>query len=123
MSPVRGARVRQLIRRFRACEAGAGLVEYGLLLALGALALIAAMQLCTGAMAGLTSRATFTISKQSAGGYAPGPNSTGGGTDGRPSPAGSEDGESPDSASGDDGPACPESGSGPCEMAGRAMSY
>ena len=123
MSPVRGARVRQLIRRFRACEAGAGLVEYGLLLALGALALIAAMRLCTSAMAGLTSRATVTISKQSAGGYAHGPNSAGGGTAGRPSPAGSGDGESPDSASGDDGPACPESGSGPCEMAGRAMSY
>jgi Flp pilus assembly pilin Flp len=115
--------VRQLIHRFRACEAGAGLVEYGLLLAMGALALIAALQLYTSAVAGLTSRATFTISKQSAGGYAHGPNSAGGGTAGSPSPAGPEDPESPDSASAGDDPACPESGNGPCEMAGRSMSY
>jgi len=122
-SPVRGARVRQLIHRFRACEAGAGLVEYGLLLAMGALALIAALQLYTSAVAGLTSRATFSISKQSAGGYAPGPNSSSGGTAGRPSPGSSDDPESPDSASAGDDPACPESGHGPCKMAGRSMSY
>jgi Flp pilus assembly pilin Flp len=115
--------VRQLIHRFRACEAGAGLVEYGLLLAMGALALIAALQLYTSAVAGLTSRATFSISKQSAGGYAPGPNSSSGGTAGSPSRGSSDDPESPDSASAGDDPACPENGNGPCEMAGRSMSY
>ncbi len=62
----------QLIRRFRACESGAGTVEYGFLVALLALGLVVGLQLYRNAVGNLTNRTVVTISRQSARGYAGG---------------------------------------------------
>lgn len=66
---VTGVSVRQLILRLRTCEAGAGLVEYALIIAVVALGLVAVLRIFRNSVGTLTNRTAVTISKQSAGGY------------------------------------------------------
>lgn len=82
-SPLDGAPVIRLIRRFRACEAGAGSVEYAFLIAMLALGLLVGLQLYRSAVGGLTNRTAVTISRQSTRGYTGGASSGGA----RPVPA------------------------------------
>ena len=62
--------MRQLIRRLRICDSGAGLVEYTLLIGLLALGLAGVLTLYRGALGGITNRTAVTISKQASRGYA-----------------------------------------------------
>ena len=61
--------MRELFRRIRTCETGAGLVEYGLLLAVVALGLVAALRLFRTSVGGLTNRAVISVSAQTGGSY------------------------------------------------------
>jgi Flp pilus assembly pilin Flp len=72
--------VRELFRRIRTCEAGAGLVEYGLLLAVVALGLVGVLRLFRNSVGGLTNRAAVSVSTQTGGSYG-----MGGGGGGAPS--------------------------------------
>jgi Flp pilus assembly pilin Flp len=61
--------VRQLFRRLRTCETGAGLVEYALLIAVVALGLVGVLRLLRNAAGGLTNRAAVGVSTQTGGKY------------------------------------------------------
>ncbi len=61
--------MRQLIRRLRACDSGAGTVEYAFLMAIIALGLIGILALFRNAVGNATGRATVSVSRQAAGGY------------------------------------------------------
>jgi Flp pilus assembly pilin Flp len=95
--------MQRLIRRLRACETGEGLVEYGMLIALVALALIGVLTAFRNMVGGATNRTAVAISTQSAGGYggASGPS----GIPVSLSPAKEEAPTSPDSSS----PGAPDS--------------
>ena len=69
--------MRQLIRRLRTCEAGSGLVEYALLIAVVALGLVGVLRFFRNTTGGLTNRVSVSVSTQTGGGY-------GGGTGGAP---------------------------------------
>jgi Flp pilus assembly pilin Flp len=64
-----GVPVRELFRRIRTCEAGGGLVEYALLLAVVALGLVGALRLFRTSVGGLTNRAAVSVSTQTGGSY------------------------------------------------------
>jgi Flp pilus assembly pilin Flp len=64
--------VRQLIRRFRICEAGAGAVEYALLIGVLAVGLMGVLAIFRNAVGGLTNRTAVSVSTQAAGGYGTG---------------------------------------------------
>jgi Flp pilus assembly pilin Flp len=66
---VTGVPVRQLIRRFRTCEAGAGTVEYALLIAVLAIGLAGVLTIFRNAVGGLTNRTAVGVSTQASGGY------------------------------------------------------
>jgi Flp pilus assembly pilin Flp len=87
--------VRQLIRRLRTCEAGSGLVEYALLIAVVALGLVGVLRFFRNTTGGLTNRVSVSVSTQTGGGY-------GGGTGGAPSasPVAHRPATAPDSSSG-----------------------
>jgi Flp pilus assembly pilin Flp len=68
-----------LFRRLRACDAGAGLIEYSLLIALAALGLTGVLAIYRNAVEGLTDRTAVTVSRQAGGGYAARPAIGGGG--------------------------------------------
>ena len=68
--------MRQLIRRFRTCEAGAGAVEYALLIAVLAIGLVAVLTMFRNAVGDLTNRTAVSVETQTAGGYG---RATGGG--------------------------------------------
>jgi Flp pilus assembly pilin Flp len=72
--------MRELFRRIRTCETGAGLVEYGLLLAVVALGLVGVLRLFRNSVGGLTNRAAVSVSTQTGGSYG-----VGGGGGGAPS--------------------------------------
>jgi Flp pilus assembly pilin Flp len=69
--------VRQLIRRLRTCESGSAIVEYGLLIAVIALALVGVLKLFRNSVGELTNRTAVSVSKQTGSGYGTG--GTGGG--------------------------------------------
>jgi Flp pilus assembly pilin Flp len=71
--------VRELIRRFRICEAGAGAVEYALLLAVLAFGLMGVLAIFRNAVGGLTNRTAVSVSTEAGGGYGTG-RSVGGGS-------------------------------------------
>ncbi len=75
--------MRQLIRRLRTCEAGSGLVEYALLIALVALGLVGVLRLFRNAAGGLTNQVAVDVSTKTVGGYGGG-GGTGGGPSGSP---------------------------------------
>lgn len=87
--------MRQLIRRLRTCEAGTGLVEYGLLIAAVALGLVGVLTLLRDSVGGLTNRTAISVS-QAAGGYGTG-GTVGGPPSGRPAAPDSSSAE-PDSS-------------------------
>jgi Flp pilus assembly pilin Flp len=58
----------QLVRRFRSCETGSALTEYGLIVAAVALGLIALLAGFRNAVGDLTNRTSVTISHQTGGG-------------------------------------------------------
>ena len=72
--------MRELFRRIRTCETGAGLVEYALLLAVVALGLVGVLRLFRNSVGGLTNRAAVSVSTQTGGSYG-----MGGGGGGAPS--------------------------------------
>src|SRR5262245_59077138 len=91
----------QLVRRFRSCESGSALVEYGLIIAVVALGLFAVLVGFRDAVGNLTNQTSVTISKQSGGGYGRGGGGGigrggggGGGKSSPDSPAEPEDGDS-----------------------------
>jgi Flp pilus assembly pilin Flp len=115
--------VRQLIRRFSSCDAGAGLMEYGLLIGLLALGLTGVLHLYRGAVGDVTNRTAVTIQEQSARGYGHQSAVGGGGSSGGGGPASPEPPEPPpDSVSAGGEPPCPVSGSTTCGLAGRATA-
>lgn len=59
----------QLVRRLRSCEAGSALTEYGLIIAVLALGLVAALGVFRNAIGGTASRTSGTISRQSGQSY------------------------------------------------------
>src|SRR5262245_37630330 len=61
--------MRQIVRRLRSVESGAALVEYGLIIAVIAIGLIALLGLARNSVGGLTSRTTVTVGRVSARGY------------------------------------------------------
>lgn len=61
--------MRHLIRRVWTCERGAGLVEYGLLLAVLALALAGVLALYRNTVGDVTRRTATTVSRQAGRGY------------------------------------------------------
>jgi Flp pilus assembly pilin Flp len=73
--------VRQLIRRLRTCEAGAGTVEYALLTGVLALGLVGVLALFRNAVGGLTKRTAVSVSTRAGGGYGKA-GSVGGGSSG-----------------------------------------
>ena len=75
--------MRQLIRRFRTCEAGAGAVEYALLIAVVALGLVGMLTIFRNSVGDLTNRTAVSVSKKSSGGYGKG-GGIGGGSRGGP---------------------------------------
>jgi Flp pilus assembly pilin Flp len=82
--------MRQLIRRLRRCEAGAGAVEYALLIGVLAIGLMGVLAIFRNAVGGLTNRTAVGVSTHAAGGY--GRAAVGGGPSGgtvahRPAPA------------------------------------
>ncbi len=88
--------MRQLVRRLRTCEEGAGLVEYALLIAVIALGLVGVLTFFRNTAGGLTNQVATSVSTKTAGGYGVG------GSGGAPSgsPAGPGPGTTdPDSAS------------------------
>lgn len=90
--------MRQLVRRFRACEAGAAVTEYALIIAVLALGLIAVLKGFSNSVGNVTNRTAVTISHQTGRGYG-----SGGGGQSRagvaPAPEPPMD---PDSSGGDD---------------------
>jgi Flp pilus assembly pilin Flp len=75
--------VRQLIRRLRICEAGAGTVEYALLLAVLALGLVGVLALFRNAVGDLTNRTAVSVSTRAGGaGYGSKAGGVGGGSSG-----------------------------------------
>lgn len=62
--------MRQLIRRLRACDAGAAVVEYSILIALVAVGLMGVLTLYGQAVGDLTSKTGVSISRQAGTGYA-----------------------------------------------------
>jgi Flp pilus assembly pilin Flp len=82
--------VRQFIRRLRSCEAGAGAVEYALLIGVLAIGLVGVLAIFRNAVGGLTNRTAVSVSTHAAGGYGK-PAPVGGGSGGtvahRPAPA------------------------------------
>jgi Flp pilus assembly pilin Flp len=61
--------LRQLIRRLRTCDAGAGVVEYTVLIGLVALGLLGILMLFRSSVGDLTNRTSVSISKRAGGGY------------------------------------------------------
>jgi Flp pilus assembly pilin Flp len=61
--------VRQLIRRLRACEAGAGVVEYAFLIAVLALGLVGILTLFRNSVGDVMNRTATNVETQTAGGY------------------------------------------------------
>ena len=61
--------MRQLVRSLRTCEAGAGLVEYSLLIAVVAVGLIGTLRLYRSVVGDLTTRTAVSISAQAGSGY------------------------------------------------------
>ena len=62
--------MRQLVRRFRSCERGSGLTEYGLIIAAVAIGLFALLAGFRNAVGDVTNRTSVSIShKSSKGGY------------------------------------------------------
>jgi Flp pilus assembly pilin Flp len=59
----------QLVRRFRSCEAGSGLTEYGLIIAAVALGLIALLAGFRNAVGDVTTRTSVSISHKSNRGF------------------------------------------------------
>jgi Flp pilus assembly pilin Flp len=88
----------QLVRRFRSCESGSALVEYGLIIAVVALGLFAVLVGFRDAVGNLTNQTSVTITKHSGGGYGRGGGGGmgqgGGGKSSPDSPAEPEDGDS-----------------------------
>jgi Flp pilus assembly pilin Flp len=83
--------MRQLIRRLRRCEAGAGAVEYALLIGVLAIGLMGVLAIFRNAVGGLTNRTAVGVSTHAAGGYGRA-TAVGGGPNGgtvahRPAPA------------------------------------
>lgn len=64
--------MRQLFRRLRTCEAGAGLVEYALLTAVVTLGLVGVLRVFRNAVGGLTHRTAVNVSTQTGGRYGAG---------------------------------------------------
>lgn len=64
-----GGRMKQLVRRFRSCETGSALTEYGLLIAVVALGLIALLAGFRNAVGDLTNRTSVSITKKSSRGF------------------------------------------------------
>ena len=64
--------MRHLFRRLRTCEAGAGLVEYALLIAVVALGLVGALRLFRNTVGGVTNRTAVSVSRQAGGRYGAG---------------------------------------------------
>ena len=64
-----GGRMKQLVRRFRSCETGSALTEYGLLIAVVALGLIGLLAAFRNAVGDLTNRTSVTITRQSSQGF------------------------------------------------------
>jgi Flp pilus assembly pilin Flp len=99
-----GGPMGQLVRRFRSCEAGSALTEYGLIIAAVALGLFAVLVGFRDSVGNLTHQTSVTISKQSGGGYGRGGGGGrhgGGGDESSPeSPPAPEDGDSSSSATG-----------------------
>jgi Flp pilus assembly pilin Flp len=81
----------QLVRRFRSCETGSALTEYGLIIAAVALGLFAVLTGFREAVGDLTNRTAVTISHQSSQGYGSG----GGGGVGLPPSGGKPTSEAP----------------------------
>jgi Flp pilus assembly pilin Flp len=63
-----GVPVRQFILRLRTCEAGAGTIEYALLIAVLALGLVGVLGVFRNTVGGMTNRTAVTVTK-AAGGY------------------------------------------------------
>ena len=61
--------MRQLVRRLRSCEAGSGLVEYALLIAVVALGLVGVLRFFSNTAGGLTNRVAVSVSAGTAAGY------------------------------------------------------
>lgn len=61
--------MRQLIRRLRSCEAGAGTVEYALLLAILAIGLMGVLELFRNSVGGVANRTAVSVSARASGGY------------------------------------------------------
>jgi Flp pilus assembly pilin Flp len=59
----------KLVRRFRSCEMGSALTEYGLLIAVVALGLFAVLVGLRDAVGNLTQQTSVTITQKSGGGY------------------------------------------------------
>ena len=90
----------QLLRRFRSCETGSALTEYGLLIAVVALGLFAVLVGFRDAVGNLTHQTSVTISKHSGGGYGRGGGGgVGHGGGGQPSPDSPPEPEPGDSGS------------------------
>ena len=89
----------QLVRRFRSCQRGSALTEYGLIIAAVALGLFAILVGFRDAVGNLTQQTSVTISKQAGGGYGSrrgggGVRHDGGGKSAPDSPPEPEDGDS-----------------------------
>ena len=94
--------MRQLVRRLRTCEAGSGLVEYALLIAVVALCLVGILEFFRNTAGGVTNEVAVSVSTRTAGRY-------GRGTGGAPSP--SPAGYKPATPEPDSGSAEPDSSS------------
>jgi Flp pilus assembly pilin Flp len=92
--------VGQLVRRFRSCETGSALTEYGLLIAVVALGLFAVLVGFRDAVGNLTHQTSVTITQKSGGGYGRGGGGgIGHGGGGKASPDNPPEPESGDSGS------------------------
>ena len=74
--------MRQLIQRLRSCEAGSGLVEYALMIAVIALGLVGVLRIFRNSTGGVTNRVAGSITTQTGGSY--GSRGTGGAPRGGP---------------------------------------